>query len=149
MSGAGAPELKISGTGLRVVVIATSWHAEVMAGLLFGAEKALREADCQDYEIIRIPGAFELPLAAQRAANQAVDAIIALGVVIRGGTPHFDYICNAATNGLARVQLESGIPIGFGLLTVDDQQQALERSQKDGDNKGIEAVQAALSMVTG
>lgn len=148
MSGSGAPELSASGSGLRVAVIATSWHAEVMAGLIHGAEKALQEADCQKYEIIRIPGAFELPLAALRAANQAVDAIVALGVVIRGGTPHFDYVCNAATDGLTRVQLDTGIPIGFGLLTVDDEQQALERSQKNGDNKGVEAVQAALSMVT-
>ena len=100
--------------------------------------------------IWRVPGAFELPLAAQRAADQGAQAIIALGVVIQGETPHFDYVCSAATDGLTRVQLDSNVPVGFGLLTVNNEAEALARAGLDGskEDKGAEAVQAALSMTS-
>lgn len=98
---------------------------------------------------LQIPGAFELPLAAKIAIESGADAVIALGVVIRGETPHFDYVCKAATDGLTSLQLETSIPIGFGLLTVDTLQQALDRAGLPGskEDKGKEAVQAALHML--
>ena len=100
--------------------------------------------------IWRVPGAFELPLAAQRAADQGAQAIIALGVVIQGETPHFDYVCSAATDGLTRVQLDSKVPVGFGLLTVNNEVEALARAglEASKEDKGAEAVQAALSMTS-
>jgi 6,7-dimethyl-8-ribityllumazine synthase len=102
------------------------------------------------WEVIRIPGSFELPLASARAAATGrFDAIVALGVVIRGGTPHFDYVCSAATDGLMRAGLDSGLPIGFGLLTCDTDDQALDRAGLAGstEDKGAEAAHAALAMV--
>lgn len=148
MSGAGAPELKVSGSGKKVFIVHTSWHGEVIDGLLIGAQKELASAGCTDVTVRKVPGAFELPLAAQAAFNKGADAVIALGVVVRGETPHFDYVCSAATDGLVKVQLEAGKPIGFGLLTVDNLQQALDRAglAASKEDKGKEAVQAALHM---
>ncbi|MBO0900339.1 6,7-dimethyl-8-ribityllumazine synthase [Cellulomonas sp. zg-ZUI222] len=146
MSGAGAPTLDLDGRGLKVVVVAASWHTTVMDGLVAGAERALAEAGVQDVTTVRVPGSFELPVAAQRAAGTA-DAVVALGVVIRGGTPHFDYVCQAATWGLTQVGLNTGVPVGFGLLTCDDEQQALDRAGLPGsrEDKGAEAAQAAVA----
>ncbi|MFM5904631.1 MAG: 6,7-dimethyl-8-ribityllumazine synthase, partial [Micrococcales bacterium] len=119
MSGAGAPKLSIDASGLAVTVIVTSWHTQITDGLLAGAERALKAAGNDIYTVVRVPGAFELPLAAKWAAEESADVIVALGVVIQGDTPHFDYVCQAATDGLNRVQLDYGVPVGFGLLTVD------------------------------
>ena len=148
MSGEGAPKLQIDASGLQVAIVVTSWHTQITDGLLAGAERALTAAGNTEYEIWRVPGAFELPLAAQRAAAAGADAIIALGVVIQGDTPHFDYVCSAATDGLTRVQLDTGVPIGFGLLTVNTEQQALDRAGLEGsrEDKGAEAVEAAVLM---
>lgn len=148
MSGAGAPKIQIDASGLAVTVVVTSWHTEITEGLLAGAERALKAAGNDVYSIMRVPGAFELPLAAQMAIEDGAEAVIALGVVIRGGTPHFEYVCSAATDGLTRVQLDYGVPIGFGLLTVDDEKQALERAGLPGssEDKGAEAVEAAITM---
>jgi 6,7-dimethyl-8-ribityllumazine synthase len=148
MSGEGAPKLQIDARGLQIAVIVTSWHTEITDGLLAGAERALVAAGNTEYEIWRVPGAFELPLAAQRAAAAGADAIIALGVVIQGETPHFDFVCASATDGLTRVQLDTGVPIGFGLLTVNNEKQALERAGIEGskEDKGAEAVEAAVLM---
>jgi 6,7-dimethyl-8-ribityllumazine synthase len=148
MSGAGAPKLQIDASGLAVTVIVTSWHTNITDGLLAGAERALKAAGNDIYSIVRVPGAFELPLAAQYAIEDGAEVVIALGVVIRGGTPHFEYVCQAVTDGLTRVQLDSGIPIGFGVLTVDDEKQALDRSGLEGskEDKGAEAVEAAIVM---
>jgi len=148
MSGEGAPKLQIDASGLQVAVIVTSWHTKITDGLLAGAERALKAAGNSEYEIWRVPGAFELPLAAQRAAAAGADAIVALGVVIQGDTPHFDYVCSAATDGLTRVQLDTGVAIGFGLLTVNTEQQALDRAGLEGsrEDKGAEAVEAAVLM---
>ena len=120
-----------------------------MDGLVAGARKELAKSGATDVTIWRVPGAFELPLAASKAIQQGAQAVIALGVVIRGETPHFDYVCNAATDGLTRVQLDSSVPIGFGLLTVNTEAEALNRAGLDGsrEDKGAEAVQAALTMV--
>ena len=146
MSGAGAPTLDLDGRGLRVVVVAASWHTTVMDGLVAGAQRALAEAGVEDVTVVRVPGSFELPVAAQRAAGTA-DAVVALGVVIRGGTPHFDYVCQAATWGLTEVGLRTGVPVGFGVLTCDDEQQALDRAGLPGshEDKGAEAAQAAVA----
>jgi 6,7-dimethyl-8-ribityllumazine synthase len=149
MSGAGAPSITVDGSGLRVVVVAASWHTEVMDGLLDGARRALREAGVTDVTEVRVPGSFELPVAAAKAAAGGADAVVALGVVIRGGTPHFEYVCTAATQGLSTVALTTGVPIGFGLLTCDDEQQALDRAGLPGsrEDKGAEAVEAAIATV--
>ncbi|MEN9287967.1 MAG: hypothetical protein RLZ88_637 [Actinomycetota bacterium] len=148
MSGAGAPKLQIDASGLQIAIVVTSWHTQITDGLLAGAERALRAAGNSEYEIWRVPGAFELPLGAQKAIDAGADAVIALGVVIQGDTPHFDYVCAGATDGLMRVQLDSGIPVGFGLLTVDTEQQALDRAGlKDSkEDKGGEAAEAAVLM---
>jgi 6,7-dimethyl-8-ribityllumazine synthase len=148
VSGAGAPKLNIDASGLAVTICVTSWHTEITGGLLAGAERALQAAGNDTYSIMRVPGAFELPLAAQYAIEDGAEVVIALGVVIRGGTPHFEYVCNAVTDGLTRVQLDTGIPVGFGVLTVDDEKQALDRAGLEGskEDKGAEAVEAAIVM---
>lgn len=147
MSG-GAPKLNIDASGLQVAVLVTSWHTNITDGLLAGAERALQAAGNDTYEVWRVPGAFELPLAAQKAIDAGADVVVALGVVIQGDTPHFDYVCSSATEGLTRVQLDSGVPIGFGLLTVDTEQQALDRAglPDSREDKGAEAVEAAVLM---
>lgn len=145
MSGAGAPTLSVTVAGLRVAVIAASWHEQVMAGLITGAERALVEAGVTGHVLVRVPGTFELPVAASRLAPH-YDAVVALGVVIRGGTPHFEYVCSAATNGLTEVAVRTGTPVGFGVLTCDTDEQALDRAGLPGssEDKGYEAAQAAL-----
>ncbi|HEY8719348.1 6,7-dimethyl-8-ribityllumazine synthase [Pengzhenrongella sp.] len=149
MSGAGAPTLQVDGTGLRITIVAASWHTEVMDGLLEGARRALAAANVTDIREVRVPGSFELPIAASRVAHHGADAVVALGVVIRGGTPHFDYVCQAATQGLSDVALRSGVPVGFGLLTCDDEAQALDRAGLPGssEDKGAQAVEAAIATV--
>lgn len=148
MSGSGAPSLAVEGAGLRVAVVSASWHTTVMNGLRAGAERALAEAGVDDVAWIEVPGSFELPVAAARlAAAGTVDAVVALGVVIRGGTPHFEYVCRAATEGLTRVSVETGVPVGFGVLTCDTEEQALDRSGLPGarEDKGREAAEAAVA----
>jgi len=149
MSGHGAPALTVDGSGLRVVVVAASWHTEVMDGLLAGARRALAAANVTDVTEVRVPGSFELPIAASRAAQGGADAVVALGVVIRGGTPHFEYVCQAATQGLSDVALRTGVPVGFGLLTCDNDEQALDRAGLPGshEDKGAEAAEAAVATV--
>jgi 6,7-dimethyl-8-ribityllumazine synthase len=149
MSGAGAPTLSVDGTGLKVVVVAASWHTVVMDGLLAGAQRALAAAHVEDVTIIRVPGTFELPVAARAAAQAGAHAVVALGVVIRGGTPHFEYVCQAATLGLTDVATSTGIPVGFGVLTCDDEAQALDRAglPDSREDKGAEAAEAAVATV--
>lgn len=146
MAGAGAPTLTPDGGGLCVAVVAASWHTVVMDGLLDGARRALTEAGVDRVTEIRVPGSFELPVAAARLAA-GHDAVVALGVVIRGGTPHFDYVCAAATNGLTEVSVRTGVPVGFGVLTCDDEAQALDRAGLPGsaEDKGHEAATAAVA----
>ena len=147
MSGTGAPSVEINAEGLRVAIIASSWHDTVMDGLIAGATAASTHAGAVNV-LYRVPGSFELPLAAQVAATAGFDAVVALGVIIRGGTPHFEYVCGAATSGLSRVALDTGVPIGFGLLTCDDEAQALDRAglPDSQEDKGREAAEAALSL---
>ena len=144
----GAPEAgPVDGArDLRVAVVASQWHTEVMDGLLGGARRALADSAVTDVTELRVPGTFELTVAAARLAHAGFDAIVALGVVIRGGTPHFDYVCQSVTTGLTAVGERTGVPIGFGVLTCDDQQQALDRAGLAGsdEDKGYEATAAAL-----
>ena len=147
MAGDGAPGTEIfDASGLRVAIVAASWHTQVMDGLISGAQRALTEYGVTDSQLVRVPGTFELPVVASALAQQGYDAIVALGVVIRGGTPHFDYVCNAATDGLVRVGLDHTVAVGFGVLTCDNDQQALDRAGLDGskEDKGYEATSAAL-----
>lgn len=146
MAGHGAPTTQPTDChDLRVAVVAASWHTEVMDGLLAGAQRALADHKVEAPVVVRVPGTFELPVMAAALAP-SYDAIIALGVVIRGGTPHFEYVCNAATDGLTRVSIDAQTPVGFGVLTCDDEQQALDRAGLEGskEDKGYEAASAAL-----
>ena len=148
MSGAGAPHLQVHGAeGLRVGVVAALWHTEVMDGLLAGALRGLRDCGVEEPTVVRVPGSFELPVVTARMAAMGYDAVVALGVVIRGGTPHFDYVCQAATTGLTRVSVDTGVPVGFGVLTCDDEQQALARAGLEGsqEDKGRDAAQAVVA----
>ena len=146
MTGEGAPELAVEAAGARVAVVAALWHREITDALVLSATRAILAAGAEA-TVVRVPGAFELPVAAQAAAQAGFDAVVALGVVIRGGTPHFDYVCQAATTGLTQVAVATGVPIGFGLLTCDDEEQALRRSGLPGstEDKGREAAEAALA----
>ena len=146
MSGEGAADVEpFDASGLKVAVVAASWHTVVMDGLLAGAQRACADHQA-DPEVVRVPGTFELPVVASALAAQGYDAVVALGVVIRGGTPHFDYVCHAATDGLTRVALDHTVAVGFGVLTCDDEQQALDRAGLPGsqEDKGYEATAAAL-----
>jgi len=147
VSGAGAPASQtFDASGLKVAVVAASWHVAVMDGLVAGAERALAAYGIDDAKVIRVPGAFELPVVAAALAREGYDAVVALGVVIRGGTPHFDYVCSAATDGLTRVSVDHAMPVGFGVLTCDTEAQALDRAGLEGsaEDKGWEATAAAL-----
>jgi 6,7-dimethyl-8-ribityllumazine synthase len=148
MSGAGAPTSQPFDAGdLKVAVVAASWHTQVMDGLVGGAERALAAYGISEPEVIRVPGTFELPVVAAALAQAGYDAVVALGVVIRGGTPHFDYVCSAATDGLTQVSVDHAVPVGFGVLTCDTEEQALDRAGLEGSNedKGHEAVTAAVA----
>lgn len=147
MSGSGSPdERPLDAHGLRVAVVSARWHPEVSEGLLRGAERALTGCSIEDVAVVRVPGAFELPVMAKALAAQRYDAVVALGVVIRGGTPHFEFVCRAAAEGLARVAVDTGVPIGFGLLTCETTEQALDRCGLPGssEDKGREAAMAAV-----
>lgn len=146
MSGHGSPEQQIPHQpGTKIAVVVASWHQQVMDGLLDGALRACREAGIDEPTVVRVPGSFELPVVAAHLAPDH-DALVALGVVIRGGTPHFEYVCSAATDGLGRVALDHGVPVGFGLLTCDTEEQALDRAglPDSREDKGYEAASAAL-----
>lgn len=147
MSGAGAPtQQPVDCHDLRVALVAASWHTPVMDGLVAGAERAFADYRVEAPVVVRVPGAFELPVVAAALAAQGYDAVVALGVVIRGGTPHFDFVCNAATDGLTRVALDHLVAVGFGVLTCDTEEQALDRAGLEGsrEDKGYEATSAAL-----
>ncbi len=146
MSGTGAPTVRADGRGLRVAVVAASWHEEVMDGLLDGARRALAEAGVEEPLVVRVPGTFELGVACARLAPTH-DALVALGVVVRGGTPHFEYVCQSATAALTEVAVRTGVPVGFGVLTCDDDEQARDRAGLPGsrEDKGHEAATAAVS----
>lgn len=135
----------------KYALIVSRWNSFVVESLKDGALDTLRRHGIkeEDITIYYAPGAFEFPLTAQKiAAKKSYDAIIALGAVIRGGTPHFDYVAGECTKGLAQVSLQFGIPVTFGVLTVDSIEQAIERSGTKAGNKGVEAATTALEMVS-
>lgn len=135
----------------RFAVVATQWYDEVLDPMIAGALQVLREAGAQDKDVtvIRVPGAFELPLALEHAAASGrYDALVALGCVIRGGTPHFEYVAGECTRGIGEVALSYRLPIAFGVLTTDTLKQARDRSRPGKDNKGCEAALAAVHMLS-
>jgi 6,7-dimethyl-8-ribityllumazine synthase len=147
MAGSGAPTAEpIDCHDLRVAIVASKWHAQVMDGLLAGVKRACDDHQVEEPVIVRVPGTFELPVVAAELARKGVDAVIALGVVIRGGTPHFDYVCSSATEGLTRVALDYQTAVGFGVLTCDTDEQALDRAGLPGsrEDKGYEVAAAAF-----
>ncbi len=139
-----------SGAGLRIGVVVARFNAFVTEGLLAGAVGAIRDAGVADDDVtlLRVPGAFEVPLAARALAESGeVDGIVCLGAVIRGDTPHFDFVAKAATDGLLGVMMERGVPLAFGVLTTDTVEQALARSAEGEGNKGAEAARTVLEMI--
>jgi 6,7-dimethyl-8-ribityllumazine synthase len=148
MSGHGAPETSLEGidaSGLTVTIVAGSWHEQIATGLLEGARRALATMGATVREV-SAPGSFELPVLAKAALESGSDAVVALGVIIRGGTPHFEYVSAAATDGLTAVAVQTGKPVGFGVLTLDDEQQGIDRAGLPGskEDKGAEAAEAAV-----
>lgn len=138
-------------TGARFALVAARFNSFVVDKLVAGAEDALRRHGVaeQDITLIRVPGAWELPLAVQRAATSGrFDAVLALGAVIRGGTPHFEYVAGECSKGLGQVQASSGVPVAFGVLTVDTIEQAIERAGTKAGNKGVDAAMTAIEMVS-
>jgi 6,7-dimethyl-8-ribityllumazine synthase len=142
-------EGELQGQGVKVAIVVSRFNSFITERLLDGALDALRRhgVDDKEIDVFRVPGAFELPLAVRRAAGKKVDAVIALGALIRGGTPHFDYLSAEVTKGVAQVTLETGIPVSFGVLTTDTVEQAIERAGTKAGNKGAEAAQTAIEMV--
>ncbi len=142
--------------GVRIAIIAARWNSNITDSLLDGAVRALARHGIaeSDMDVFRVPGAFELPLACQKAARKGddngrkYDAVVALGCVIRGGTPHFEYVCAETTRGIGEVSLREDLPVAFGLLTTDDLEQAEERSGNNSENKGEEAALTALEMIS-
>jgi len=145
MSGAGAPTVQVDATGLRVAVIAGRWHEVITNGLIAGAHETI-VASGADHALFRVSGAFELAVVAEAALNNGFDAAVCLAVIVRGGTPHFEFVSSAATDGLTQVALKTGKPVGFGVLTVDTEEQGLDRAGLTGssESKGQEAALAAL-----
>lgn len=137
--------------GARFALLVARFNSFVVESLLEGAIDTLKRhgAEEKNLNIIRVPGAFEMPLAAQRLATKGeYDAIIALGAVIRGGTPHFEYVAGECTKGLAQVSMQHDVPVSFGVLTVDSIEQAIERAGTKAGNKGAEAAMSAIEMVS-
>lgn len=130
-----------------MAVVAAQWHEKIMDGLVDGALRALHELGIDEPTLLRVPGSFELPVVAKVLAGRGYDAVVALGVIIRGGTPHFEYVSHGVTNGLTQVAVDTGVPVGFGVLTCDTEEQALDRAGLEGSNedKGHEAVTAAVA----
>jgi 6,7-dimethyl-8-ribityllumazine synthase len=149
MSGA-VPKIEVSDMSkYRVAIISASWHKDICDALIAGAERALRDAKVKVGSVIYVPGSFELPLAAQLALDGGADAAVVLGVVIRGETPHFDYVCQGVTDGVMQVSLSRSKPVGFGVLTVENTEQAIARSGVAGskEDKGFDATIAALELL--
>ncbi|OBB39501.1 MULTISPECIES: 6,7-dimethyl-8-ribityllumazine synthase [unclassified Mycobacterium] len=147
MSGTGVPDLPhIDGSGLKLAVVASTWHETICDALLDGALKVAADAGLDNPTVVRVLGAIEIPVVAQALAATH-DAVVALGVVIRGETPHFDYVCDAVTQGLTRVSLDASTPVANGVLTTNTEQQALDRAglPSSSEDKGAQAAAAALS----
>lgn len=146
MSGTAELGERLAADGMRVAVLAARFNADVVDGLVIGAREELVRHGCDVADTVWVPGAFEVPVVAQRlAASGSYEAVIALACVIRGGTPHFEYVSSAITVGCEAVARTTGVPVGFGVLTVDDREQALARARGSEGDKGAEAAQAAVA----
>lgn len=145
MSGAGSPDITVDARGLNVVIVAGQWHDVITNAMIASAQRTI-EASGASHSLVRVAGSFELPVVCKAVLEAGADAVVALGVIIRGGTPHFEFVSDAATSGLTRVSLDTGKPVGFGVLTLDDEQQGLDRAGLPGskEDKGAEAALAAL-----
>jgi 6,7-dimethyl-8-ribityllumazine synthase len=147
VSGAGVPDMpELDASGISLAVVASTWHDTVCDALLEGAMRVARSSGVTTVKVVRVLGAIEIPVVAQELANR-YDAVVALGVVIRGSTPHFEYVCDAVTQGLTRVSLDASTPVANGVLTVNTEEQAIARSGLPGseEDKGAQAAAAALS----
>ena len=141
---------QLDAKGLKIAIVATRFNDFIVDRLVGGAQDYLERHghDTANITLVRIPGAFEMPLVCQKLVNSGkYDGVLALGAVIRGGTPHFDYVCAEASKGIAQAMMHAGIPIGFGLLTCDTIEQAIERAGSKGGNKGVEAAAAMLETI--
>lgn len=140
----------LQGQGIKVSIVVSRFNAFITDRLLDGALDALKRHGVEEkgITVIRVPGAFEIPLGVRRAAGQKVDAVIALGALIRGGTPHFDYLSAEVTKGVAQAMLDTGVPVSFGVLTTDTVEQAIERAGTKAGNKGAEAAMSAIEMAS-
>ena len=139
----------LQGQGLKIAIVVSRYNSFITDRLVEGAVDALRRHGVQEKDItlVKVPGSFELPLGVKRASEGKVDAVIALGALIRGGTPHFDYLSAEVTKGIAQVMLDTGVPVSFGVLTTDTVEQAIERAGTKAGNKGFEAALSAIEMV--
>mgnify|MGYP003513823492 FL=1 len=147
MSHDGIPEVpEMDASAVRLAIIASTWHATICEALLEGARRVADDCGVTDPTVVRVHGAIEIPVVAQELARTH-DAVVALGVVIRGETPHFDYVCDAVTQGLTRVSLDESTPVANGVLTTDNEQQAINRAglPDSAEDKGAQATAAALS----
>ena len=133
----------------RVAVISSSWHRDICDDLISGAKRALSEASVLETKVIYVPGSFELPLAAQKSFEVGFDAVVVVGLVLKGETPHFDYVCQGVTQGVMDVQLKFSKPIGFGVLMCENLEQAIDRSGRPGskEDKGYDSAIAALALL--
>jgi len=140
----------LQGQGVKVAIVVSRFNGFITDRLLEGALDALKRhgVDEKAITVVKVPGSFEIPLGVRRAAGTKVDAVVALGALIRGGTPHFDYLSAEVTKGVAQVMLDTGVPVAFGVLTTDTVEQAIERAGTKAGNKGAEAAQSALEMVS-
>lgn len=136
----------LDASGVRLAIVASTWHQKVCDALLDNARRVAAESGISNPTVVRVLGAIEIPVVAQELALNH-DAVVALGVVIRGQTPHFDYVCDAVTAGLTRVSLDAATPVGNGVLTTNDEEQALDRAglESSAEDKGAQATAAALS----
>ena len=147
MSGDGIPEVpEMDASGVSLAIVVSTWHATICNALLDGARRVAEDCGIADPTVVRVHGAIEIPVVAQELARTH-DAVVALGVVIRGETPHFDYVCDAVTQGLTRVSLDAATPVANGVLTTDSEQQAINRAglPDSAEDKGAQATAAALS----
>ncbi|BCI81722.1 6,7-dimethyl-8-ribityllumazine synthase [Mycobacterium sp. SMC-18] len=147
MSGVGVPDMPaLDASGIKLAIVASTWHTKICDALLDGALRVATASGIAEPTVVRVLGAIEIPVVAQELAKNH-DAVIALGVVIRGGTPHFDYVCDAVTQGLTRVSLDESTPVANGVLTVNTEEQAIDRAGLPGsaEDKGEQAASAALA----
>ena len=145
--GAGVPDMPVlDASGIDFAIVASTWHTKICDALLDNARRVARDYGVRNPTVVRVLGAIEIPVVAQELAKTH-DAVVALGVVIRGQTPHFDYVCDAVTQGLTRVSLDAATPVANGVLTTDDEEQALDRAglPSSTEDKGAQATAAALS----